>query len=104
MGLSNESDRSRPVLIIGAGAFGLASALTLATSGYTNVLVLERDDQIPSRFSAAYDLNKVIRAEYMDRFYTDLSLVRADLVSQGAVAPRSQVIGSNPSVADQPIV
>lgn len=63
------------ILILGAGCFGLATAHRLAVNGYTDVTVLEKGDSVPSRYAAAYDLNKVIRAEYADPFYTDLSLV-----------------------------
>ncbi|KAI1379312.1 FAD dependent oxidoreductase [Hypoxylon crocopeplum] len=62
------------VLIIGAGCFGLSTAYRLALAGYANITVLEKDDAVPSRFSAGNDLNKVIRAEYADSFYTDLSV------------------------------
>lgn len=63
------------ILILGAGCFGLATAHHLISNGYTDITVLEKDDFVPSRFSAAHDLNKVIRAEYADPFYTELSLV-----------------------------
>ncbi|VUC25014.1 unnamed protein product [Clonostachys rosea] len=65
---------SDSVLILGGGCFGLATAHTLASNGHKNITVLEKGQTIPSSFSAAYDLNKVIRAEYADPFYTDLSL------------------------------
>lgn len=68
------ADKSSPILIIGAGTFGLSTALHLAETGYTDITVLEKDTQIPSRFSAGYDLNKIIRAEYADPFYTTLSV------------------------------
>lgn len=63
------------VLIVGAGTFGLATALELAKSGYTSITVLEKDDQIPSRFSAGYDINKIVRAEYHDPFYVEMAAV-----------------------------
>lgn len=63
------------VLIVGAGAFGLATALELSESGYEHITVLERDSEIPSRFSAAFDINKIVRAEYDDPFYVKLSIV-----------------------------
>jgi sarcosine oxidase/L-pipecolate oxidase len=63
------------VLIVGAGAFGLATALELSQSGYKDITVLERDSEIPSKFSAAFDINKIVRAEYEDPFYIDLSIV-----------------------------
>ncbi|KAK4061684.1 DAO domain-containing protein [Trichoderma simmonsii] len=62
------------VIIVGAGAFGLSTALHLLREGYTDVTVLERGDEIPSRYSAANDINKIIRAEYEDPFYRDLTL------------------------------
>ncbi|KAL2113078.1 hypothetical protein VUR80DRAFT_5501 [Thermomyces stellatus] len=69
------TDCSKPsILIIGAGCFGLATAHHLASNGYSDITVLEKGDAVPSGFSAAFDLNKVIRAEYADPFYTDLSL------------------------------
>ncbi|KAF2651075.1 FAD dependent oxidoreductase [Lophiostoma macrostomum CBS 122681] len=72
--MSNHVDKKSSILIIGAGCFGLSTAHVLAKAGYTNITVLDRDDEVPSRFSAADDLNKVVRAEYADQFYTDLAL------------------------------
>lgn len=67
--------KSDPIIIVGGGAFGLSSALHLTRSGFTNISVFERDEQIPPRYSAANDLNKIVRAEYEDPFYTDLTIV-----------------------------
>ena len=67
--------KSDPIIIIGAGAFGLSTALHLLKSGYDNITILEKDEQIPSRYSAANDLNKIVRAEYEDPFYTELTVV-----------------------------
>lgn len=64
------------ILIVGGGAFGLSTALHLNAAGYTNIAVIDKDDQIPPRYSAANDLNKIVRAEYEDPFYRDLTLVR----------------------------
>ncbi|KAK2784563.1 hypothetical protein FQN52_008985 [Onygenales sp. PD_12] len=72
--MASRKDQDKQVLIIGAGAFGLATAHRLSRAGYTNITVLEKDSQVPSRFSAGYDLNKIIRAEYADPFYTPLTL------------------------------
>ena len=71
-----------PIIIVGGGAFGLSSALHLTRSGYTNISVFERDEQIPPRYSAANDLNKIVRAEYEDPFYTDLTIVSPRFSSQ----------------------
>jgi len=74
--------KGEPIIIVGAGAFGLSTALELSNRGYTNITVFEKDEEIPSRWSAANDLNKIMRAEYEDDFYTDLAIVSS---------PRQQV-------------
>ncbi|GES66425.1 FAD dependent oxidoreductase [Aspergillus terreus] len=66
--------KDTPIAIVGAGAFGLSTAWHLLQSGYTNITVFDKDPEIPSRFSAANDLNKIVRAEYEDQFYTDLTI------------------------------
>jgi sarcosine oxidase/L-pipecolate oxidase len=71
MGVSKQG----PIAIVGGGAFGLSTALELSNQGYSNVTVFEKDEEIPSRWSAANDLNKIMRAEYEDDFYTDLAVV-----------------------------
>ena len=63
------------IIILGSGAWGLSTALHLINSGHVNVTVIDRAETIPSRYSAAWDLNKIVRAEYEDAFYTDLALV-----------------------------
>ncbi|KAJ0417065.1 FAD dependent oxidoreductase [Aspergillus carlsbadensis] len=65
---------SDSIIIVGGGAFGLSTALHLSQKGYTNISVYERDDHIPPRFSAANDLNKIVRAEYEEPFYSDLTI------------------------------
>ena len=67
--------KSDPIIIVGAGAFGLSTALRLTEAGFHDITVLEKDDALPSRFSAANDLNKIVRPEYEDSFYTELTLV-----------------------------
>ena len=63
------------IIIVGGGAWGLSSALHLHQAGHRNIIVLERAEQIPSKYSGAYDINKIVRAEYEDPFYTSLALV-----------------------------
>lgn len=63
------------IAIVGGGAFGLSTALHLTEAGYSNISIYEQDDQIPPRFSAANDLNKIVRAEYEDPFWTELTIV-----------------------------
>jgi sarcosine oxidase / L-pipecolate oxidase len=67
--------KSEHIIIVGGGAFGLSTALELTKNGYTNISIFEQDEQIPSRHSAANDLNKIVRAEYDDPFYTELAVV-----------------------------
>jgi len=69
------ANKQSPVLILGSGAWGLSTALHLERSGYTDITVFDRAETIPSPYSAAYDLNKIVRPEYEDPFYTDLALV-----------------------------
>lgn len=64
------------IAIIGGGAFGLSTAFELSQQGYTDITVFEKDSEIPSRWSAANDLNKIMRAEYEDPWYTELGVVR----------------------------
>ena len=66
-----------PIVIVGAGAFGLSTALHLSQAGYSNITVLDKSQEIPSGFSAAKDVNKIMRPEYDDLFYTDLTVVRS---------------------------
>lgn len=62
------------ILIVGAGTFGLSTAFELANQGYSAITVLDRASTVPSPYSAGCDLNKIIRAEYEDPFYTELAL------------------------------
>jgi len=63
------------IAIIGGGAWGLSSAYHLVRAGYTNITIFEHGLEIPSPYSAANDLNKIVRAQYDTDFYTDLGLV-----------------------------
>ncbi|GKT55877.1 sarcosine oxidase [Colletotrichum tofieldiae] len=68
------SNRHDPILIVGGGTFGLSTAYHLIKAGYTSVTILEQGASIPSILSAGNDVNKIIRAEYEDPFYTELAL------------------------------
>lgn len=50
---SKVSSKSAPIVIIGAGVFGLSTAIHLAQRGYTNVKVL--DKQIYHETEYSYD-------------------------------------------------
>ncbi|KAK1993434.1 FAD dependent oxidoreductase [Colletotrichum falcatum] len=66
--------RHDPILIVGGGTFGLSTAYHLIKAGYTSITILEQGTSIPSVLSAGNDVNKIIRAEYEDPFYTELAL------------------------------
>ncbi|KAH6656515.1 FAD dependent oxidoreductase [Truncatella angustata] len=89
MGISKQD----PIIIVGAGAFGLSTALHLSQSGYSNVTVFEQDDEIPSAYSAANDLNKIMRAEYEDPWYTDLTIEAAEAWKTPLFAPHFHRVG-----------
>ncbi|KIW27765.1 uncharacterized protein PV07_07473 [Cladophialophora immunda] len=69
------------IVIVGAGVFGLSSALHLAERGYTRVTVFDAQpyettkyDYISGSDSASADMNKIIRSAYGEQTeYQDLS-------------------------------
>lgn len=65
-------NRSEPVLIVGAGVFGLSTALNLASRGYSNVTVLDRAPP-PVPDGSSVDVSRVIRCDYADPFYAKLA-------------------------------
>ncbi|KAM3508151.1 hypothetical protein MY10362_001356 [Beauveria mimosiformis] len=56
------------IIIVGAGVFGLSTALELAQRGYTNVTVLDRFVP-PAVDGSSVDLSRIIRFDYGDRLY-----------------------------------
>ncbi|KAH7927462.1 FAD dependent oxidoreductase, partial [Leucogyrophana mollusca] len=68
---------TKHILILGAGTFGLSTALHLlqrhAGTGKVRVTVLDRAAELPARDAASVDLNKVVRSCYTDKFYTRLA-------------------------------
>ncbi|KAI8934830.1 hypothetical protein NX059_008511 [Plenodomus lindquistii] len=89
MGIS----KSDPIAIIGGGAFGLSTAFELSNKGYTDITVFEKDEDIPSRWSAANDLNKIMRAEYEDDFYTNLAVEATHAWQSPLFAPYFHRVG-----------
>ncbi|KAK8063132.1 sarcosine oxidase [Apiospora saccharicola] len=67
-------EKIAPILIIGAGTFGLSTAYHFARAGYSDITVLEKSTAVPPTDSAGNDLNKIVRAEYEDPFYAELAL------------------------------
>ncbi|KAI5465279.1 FAD dependent oxidoreductase [Mariannaea sp. PMI_226] len=85
--------KTAPILIIGGGAFGISTVFHLLEAGFSDITVLDKDDEIPSRFSAANDLNKIVRAEYEDPFYTELTLKAIEAWKTPLFAPHFHQTG-----------
>lgn len=47
-----------PIIIVGAGCFGLSTAYHLLKRGFTNLTVLDRAKVLPAKDAASTDLNK----------------------------------------------
>ena len=63
-------------LIIGAGNFGAATALSLARRGGGRKVTLVDSDPFPSPRAASHDVNKIVRDDYPDLLYMRM-LVKA---------------------------
>ncbi|KAJ4127980.1 hypothetical protein NW768_008263 [Fusarium equiseti] len=85
--------KSEPILIVGGGAFGLSTVVHLLKAGYKDITVLDKDDEIPSRWSAANDLNKIVRAEYEDPLYQDLTVKAIRAWQTPLFAPHFHQVG-----------
>lgn len=74
--------KTDPINIVGAGVFGLSTAIHLAQRGYKNVTVFDKHDYNQSRYSyfagadaASADINKIVRSAYGGvSIYQDLTL------------------------------
>jgi sarcosine oxidase / L-pipecolate oxidase len=61
-------------LIIGAGVFGASTALHLKESDPSAHITLVDRTPFPCPYAASHDLNKIVRADYGDIFYSKLAL------------------------------
>ncbi|KAH7033459.1 FAD dependent oxidoreductase [Microdochium trichocladiopsis] len=70
---SQKTDRNDPILIVGAGVFGLSLAHELvARRGYTDVTVLDRAlPPVPD--GSSVDVSRIVRSEYADPVYTRMA-------------------------------
>ncbi|KAJ4141698.1 hypothetical protein NW768_000914 [Fusarium equiseti] len=60
--------KNESIVIVGAGVFGLSTALELSKRGYKNITVLDR--YLPPVIDgSSVDISRVIRVEYADPFY-----------------------------------
>lgn len=65
--------KSDPIVVIGAGAFGLSTSLHLALRGYSNVTVFDRHDYEASKYSYTSGADSASSGKY--RFPVTLLLV-----------------------------
>ncbi|KAK4937229.1 hypothetical protein LTR10_022061 [Elasticomyces elasticus] len=70
--MNSVQNKADPVLVVGAGVFGLGCALELANRGYSNVTVFDRlAPPVPDGSSC--DISRIVRSDYSDPFYAALA-------------------------------
>ncbi|KAK6455240.1 FAD dependent oxidoreductase [Scheffersomyces xylosifermentans] len=67
-----------PIVIVGAGTFGLSTALELLRSGYTDITLVD-PYPVPSPLSAGNDVNKIFQSIVDNEFLSKLALESFDL-------------------------
>jgi len=92
-----------PVLIVGAGVFGLSLAYELAANrGYTKITVLDRYPP-PVPDGSSTDISRIIRSEYADPFYAKLAREAMDAANGWNTAYRAYYYPSGfVMLTDQP--
>ncbi|KAI1630168.1 FAD dependent oxidoreductase [Exophiala viscosa] len=60
------------IVIVGAGVFGLSTALALKERGYSDITILDRELP-PVRDGSSTDISRIIRSDYLDPFYSRLA-------------------------------
>jgi sarcosine oxidase/L-pipecolate oxidase len=69
--MATELSHDDPIVIVGAGVFGLSTALELCQRGYKNITVLDRMlPPVPD--GSSVDISRIIRYDYSDPFYMKL--------------------------------
>lgn len=79
---AREANQSDPIIIVGAGIFGLSTAIHLARRKYTNVTIFDKQPYHETQYSyfngcdgASADINKIFRSAYGgQKEYMQLSL------------------------------
>ncbi|KAF9889820.1 hypothetical protein FE257_006910 [Aspergillus nanangensis] len=71
-------DKNSRIVIVGAGAFGLSTALKLAQDGYKSITVLDRS-MPPVPDGSSNDISRVIRFDYGDAIYAQIAKEAFDL-------------------------
>jgi sarcosine oxidase / L-pipecolate oxidase len=65
------------ILIVGAGVFGLSTALALSERGFSDITVIDRYDP-PVPDGSSNDISRIIRPDYTDPFYSRLAKAAID--------------------------
>lgn len=66
------ASKSDSIIIVGAGVFGLSTALELKQRGYTNITVLDRFTP-PAVDGSSVDISRIIRIDYGDPIYCKMA-------------------------------
>ncbi|KAJ6135159.1 L-pipecolate oxidase [Penicillium capsulatum] len=64
--------KNESILIVGAGVFGLSTALELTKRGYTNITVVDRYAP-PAIDGSSVDISRIIRIDYADPVYCQMA-------------------------------
>ncbi|KAF2250533.1 FAD dependent oxidoreductase [Trematosphaeria pertusa] len=69
--MTSRLSKTSPIIIVGAGVFGLSTALHLSKAGYSDIVVFDRQPYLDNAYStkdgadaASADMNKVMRVSY----------------------------------------
>ncbi|KAI9370013.1 FAD dependent oxidoreductase [Aspergillus egyptiacus] len=76
-------DKQARIIVVGAGVFGLSTALALTDAGFTSVTVLDRC-MPPVPDGSSNDISRVIRFDYGDKVYAQLGKEAYDLWNTSA--------------------
>ncbi|KAF6796934.1 hypothetical protein CSOJ01_13103 [Colletotrichum sojae] len=69
---SRRTPKDAPIVIVGAGVFGLSTALELTKRGYRHITVLDRFlPPVPD--GSSVDISRIIRVDYADPVYSQMA-------------------------------
>lgn len=86
--MQTDENHKKNVIIVGAGCFGLSTALYLLKDdggNSYNVTIIDASPTIPAPDAASSDLNKVVRSTYADPYYTRLAKEAISLWKEGKI-------------------
>lgn len=77
MSTTNPSTTPQHILIIGAGEFGLATALSLFSNpsyNHSKITIVDSSPELPNPSGSSVDANRIVRADYASTPYSKLAL------------------------------